>query len=293
MAVEGGSVVQQIISGLQAGSWYSLMALAIVLVLKATDVPNFAMAEIGLLPAFCVWALIDGVGIAWWLAVPAGLLAGAVLAIVVERTAIRPILAESHFATVLMTIALFVILNSVVQLAWGSEPRKIDSPFAGSFTVAGQVVAYEQLLSIVAGLAVAVALVVFFRTPLGVQMQAIAEDRVTPRLLGVSVRTVFRTSWALAGVIATIAMLLQGQASLLTDQNGSGLLIKGFVAATLGGFSSITGAFVGGLALGVAENLAGAYISTSSKGAIALLAIVVVLAIKPQGLFGRHQVREV
>ncbi|GAA4530617.1 MULTISPECIES: branched-chain amino acid ABC transporter permease [Nonomuraea] len=284
---------QQIISGLQAGSWYSLMALAIVLVLKATDVPNFAMAELGLFPAFCTWALIDGAHLSWWLAVPIGLLIGVALSVVVERTAIRPILAENHFATVLMTIAVFVVINAVVQLVWGSEPRKIDSPFAGSFTVAGQVVAYEQLLSIAAGLAVMAGLILFFRTPLGVRMQAIAEDRVTPRLLGVSVTTVFRTSWALAGAIATIALLLQGQASLLTDQNGSGLLIKGFVAATLGGFSSITGAFVGGLALGVAENLAGAYISTSSKTAIALLAIVVVLSIKPQGLFGRHQVREV
>lgn len=286
-------MAQQIISGLQAGSWYALMALAIVLVLKATDVPNFAMAEIGLLPAFGTWALMDGVGLSWWLAVPAGLLVGAALAMTVERTAIRPILAESHFATVLMTIAVFVVINAVVQLVWGSRPRPIESPFAGSFTVAGQVVAYEQLVSIGAGLAVALALIAFFRTPLGVQMQAIAEDRVTPRLLGVSVTTVFRTSWALAGVIATLAMVLQGQASLLTDQNGSGLLIKGFVAATLGGFSSIAGAFVGGLALGVAENLAGAYVSTSSKSAIALLAIVVVLSVKPQGLFGRHQVREV
>ena len=284
---------QQIISGLQAGSWYSLMALAIVLVLKATDVPNFAMAEIGLLPAFCTWALIDGVGLSWWLAVPIGLLIGAALAIVVERTAIRPILAESHFASVLMTIAVFVVINAIVQLVWGSEPRKVESPFAGSFTVAGQIITYEQLVSIGAGLAVALALIAFFRTPLGVQMQAIAEDRVTPRLLGVSVTTVFRLSWALAGMIATLAMVLQAQASLLTDQNGSGLLIKGFVAATLGGFSSVIGAFIGGLALGVAENLAGAYISTSSKSAIALLAIVLVLSIKPQGLFGRHQVREV
>jgi branched-subunit amino acid ABC-type transport system permease component len=189
-------VWQQIISGLQAGSWYSLMALAIVLVLKATDVPNFAMAELGLFPAFCTWALMDGAGLSWWLAVPAGLLIGVVLAVVVERTAIRPILAENHFATVLMTIAVFVVINAIVQLVWGSQPRKIDSPFAGSFTVAGQVVAYEQLVSIAAGLVVMVGLILFFRTPLGVQMQAIAEDRVTPRLLGVSVTTVFRTSWA-------------------------------------------------------------------------------------------------
>jgi branched-chain amino acid transport system permease protein len=286
-------VGQQIISGLQEGSWYSLMALAIVLVLKATDVPNFAMAEMGLVPAFCVWALIDGPGLSWWLAVPAGIVAGMVLAVLVERAAIRPILAESHFATILMTIAVFVVLNSMLQLVWGSAPRRIESPFAGSFTVAGQVVAYEQLLSIAVGLAVAGGLLAFFRTPLGVQMESIAEDRVTPRLLGVSVTSVFRTSWALAGAIATVALLLQGQASVLTDQNGSGLVIQGFVAATLGGFSSITGAFVGGLALGVGENLAGAYISTSSESAIALLAIVLVLSIKPQGLFGRHQVREV
>ncbi|MQA13874.1 MAG: branched-chain amino acid ABC transporter permease [Pseudonocardiaceae bacterium] len=284
---------QQIISGLQAGSWYALMALAIVLVLKATDVPNFAMAEMGLFPAFCIWTLVGPLEQSYWLAVPAGLIIGAALALLVERVAIRPVLAESHFTTVLMTIAMFVAINAVTQLVWGSVPRTIDSPFGGSVTVAGQVVDAEQLVSIGAGVAVMLGLLVFFRSRIGVQMQAIAEDRVTPRLLGVSVNRVFRISWALAGMIATVAMLLQGQASLLTDQNGAGLVIKGFVAATLGGFSSVTGAFVGGLALGVAENLAGDFISTSAKSAVALLAIVVVLTLKPRGLFGRARAREV
>ncbi len=284
---------QQIIGGLQAGSWYALMALAIVLVLKATDVPNFAMAEMGLLPAFCIWTLVGPLDRSYWLAVPVGLVIGAALALLVERVAIRPILAESHFATVLITIAMFVAINAVTQLAWGSVPRTIDSPFSGSFTIAGQVIDAEQVVSIGAGVVVMLGLLVFFRSRVGVQMQAIAEDRVTPRLLGVSVNRVFRISWALAGTIATLAMLLQGQASLLTDQNGAGLIIKGFVAATLGGFSSVTGAFVGGLALGVAENLAGDFISTSAKSAVALLAIVVVLTVKPQGLFGQARAREV
>ena len=124
-------------------------------------------------------------------------------------------------------------------------------------------------------------------------MRAVAEDRVTPRLLGVRLPRVFRITWALAGAIATVAVLLAAQASVLNDQTGQTLILTGFVAATLGGFSSIVGAFVGGLVLGVVENLAGAYISTSAASAVSLLVVVLVLMIRPEGIFGQARVREV
>ena len=151
----------------------------------------------------------------------------------------------------------------------------------------------QECEAIVVGAGVAFGLTTFFRTPWGVQMQAVAEDRVTPRLLGVSINRVFTVSWGLAGMVATLSMILLTESTVLTDQSASNIIIKGFVAATIGGFSSVAGAFIGGLALGVMENLAGAYISTGSASAVALVAIVVLLMFRPEGLFGRARPREV
>lgn len=286
-------MAQQIISGLAAGSGYAMLALALVLVLKATGVPNFAQAEIGLIPAFLVWTLMTSVGMNYFVAVAIALLAAFALGAVVERVMIRPILAESHFAAVLMTIGLFTALNSVTALIWGSKSRVIDSPFSASFQVAGQTITYEQVLAIVVGAAIAFGLTRFFKTSWGVQMQSVAEDRVTPRLLGVNVGRVFMSSWGMAAVISAIALIMLTQSTILTDQSAAGLILKGFVAATIGGFSSVTGAFIGGLSLGVLENLVGAYISTAGQSAVALIVIVGLLMLKPEGLFGRVRPREV
>jgi branched-chain amino acid transport system permease protein len=285
-------VVQVIVGGLQVGSTYALMALALVLVLKATDVPNFAMAEMGLLPAFIVLVLIDN-HVNYFLAALAGIAAGAVLGVVVERFFIRPILRSSHFAIVFMTIGLFFVLNSIVALEWGSTPRTVHAPATDTWSIGGTVISQQAVVAVVVGFVIMIALTLFFRSRAGVQMRAIAEDRVTPRLLGVRLPRVFRITWALAGAIATVAVLLAAQASVLTDQTGQTLILTGFVAATLGGFTSIVGAFVGGLVLGVVENLAGAYISTSAASAVSLLVVVLVLMARPEGIFGQARVREV
>lgn len=284
---------QVIASGLQVGSSYALIALALVLVLKSTNVPNFAQAEMGLLPAFLAWQAMTSLHAPYWVGILVGVAAGIALSLVIERVLIRPILNQSHFAVVMMTIGIFFTLNSIDGVVWGSQPRTIKSPFSGHFRVAGTVVTYEQVVAVGLGLAIMLALHWFFTTRRGVQMRALAEDRVSPRLVGVSVNRVFVTAWAIAGVISALAVILDTQATVLSDQSAGTLIIDGFVAATLGGFSSITGAFVGGLALGILENLAGTYISTSSASAVALVAVFIVLMAKPSGLFGQATVREI
>jgi branched-chain amino acid transport system permease protein len=285
-------MIQQVIAGLQSGSVYAMLALAVVLILKATDVPNFATADMGLVPVFVIWQAIDS-GWSYWLAVPMGIVFGIVLALVIERLLIRPILAESHFATVLMTIGVSVVLGATIQLRFGSEPRRLEAPFSGNFEVGGIFITYDQLLIIALGIVFAFGLRAFFRTPWGVQMQAVAEDRVTPRLLGVRIGRVFAVSWGLAGAISTVALLLHTQSSVLTDAAAGPLILKAFVAATMGGFGSIMGAFLGGLALGVLENLSGFYINTGSRAAVAMIFVVIILMVKPEGLFSRPRPREV
>ncbi len=289
----GEQVGQVIVSGLAAGSTYALLALALVIVLKATNVPNFAQAEMGLIPAFITWELMNSWHFNYAEAVLCGLASGVVIAVVAERLFIRPILAHSENATVMMTLGLFFTFNGFSGLMWDSEPRTIASPFSGYFHLAGTVVTYEELVAIGVGLVSVIVLSWFFRTNVGAQMRALAEDRTTPRLVGVRPNRVFLISWAIAGVLSAVALLLATQATVLNDQSGVSILLYGFVAATLGGFTSLVGAFVGGLALGVMTNLAGFYVSTSGADAVALIIVFIVLMLRPRGLFGESLVREI
>jgi branched-chain amino acid transport system permease protein len=286
-------VGQVIVSGLAAGSTFALLALALVLVFKATNVPNFAQAEMGLLPAFITWQLMTTFHVGYALGVLAGIASGVVIAVVIERSCIRPILAHSESASVMMTIGLFFVLNSISGLVWDSAPRIIAAPFGSLYRVAGTTITEEQVVAIGVGVVVVVVMSWFFRTHLGSQMRALAEDRVTPRLVGVNPNRVFLVAWAIAGALSAIALLLATQSTVLNDQSGVAIILDGFVAATLGGFNSLLGAFVGGLVLGVLTNLAGTYVSTSGASAVALLIVFLVLMARPRGLFGQARAREV
>ena len=286
-------MTQQIISGLAAGSSYALLALGLVMTLKTTNVPNFAMGAMGLLPVYLVYTVWSRFHVPYGLAIAIGIAAAFALGWIVERATIRKLAGLSHFTTVLMTIGVWFALNSVVGLAWGFEPRPLATPLNGSFAVGSVVVTYLQVVTLVVGLGIAAALIWFFRTPWGVRMKAVAEDPMVPRLLGVRAGTVSGLSWAIASAIAAVAVLLSAQASVLNPQSGDDLIINGFVAATAGGFSSIGGAVVGGLALGVIENLAGGYISTAAASTIALVAIMAILLVRPTGLLGAASGREI
>jgi branched-chain amino acid transport system permease protein len=286
-------MLQQIISGLESGSWYSLLALSIVIVMKATDVPNFAQGQIGLVAAFFAWWTMSK-GLPFGIAVVLGLVAGAIVGAVLEPIAIRPLMHRGHFPILLMTIGMTFALSAVVTLIWGSTPRQFEAPWTGeNFEVAGQIITYGQLVTIAVGLVVAFVLTAFFHTPWGVRMRAIAENPGVARLLGVPSGRVSTLAWAIGGALAAMAMMLHTQATLLTDSAAEGLILKAFVAAVIGGFSSLTGAFIGGLAIGVFENLAGAYISTGWKSAVALMMVLAFLLAKPQGLVRTAKVREV
>lgn len=286
-------MLQQLISGLETGSHYSLVALAIVVIMKSTDVPNFAMAEMGLTSAFVAWRLVDA-GASFGVAVLGGLAFAVLLGIFLEFFFLRPLSGASHFPTLLMTIGITFGLNAATALYFGTGPKNFSSPWAGSrFTVAGTVVSVSQVVTIVVGIIIVVALTRFFHTSWGAQMRAIAENRSVARLLGISAGRVSAMAWAIGSFMAAIAVILSTSSAVLSPQAGTALIIKGFVAAVLGGFTSMSGAFVGGLLIGVLENMAGSYISTSSKSAIALVVVFVVLLVRPTGLFAQAKPREV
>lgn len=286
-------MLQSLLSGLEAGSWYSLLGLAIVVVMKAADVPNFAMAEIGLLATY-VGATLASAGVPFWVAVLATVLSGVVAAVVIDVLVMRRLAGRGHFPLLLMTIGLSLALNAVIGRIWGQQARRFDAPWSGSFLGIGGVdVSWSQIVTIVLGAVAAIAITAFFRSSLGAQMRAVAEDRATARLVGVNVRRVSAFAWGMGGAIAAVAVMLQAQSTLVSTHSASSLIVYGFVAATMGGFVSLIGTFVGGLALGVIQAMAGLYISTSVEFAVALLAVVLVLLARPAGFTAGLKLRDV
>lgn len=286
-------MLQSILSGLEAGSWFSLLGLAIVVVMKAADVPNFAMAEIGLFATY-IGTTLAAVGVNFWLAVVGTLVAGGVAAIVIDIGLMRRLSGFGHFPLLLMTIGLSLTLNAVIGRIWGQEARRFEAPWSGSFvSIAGAEVSWSQIVTIVLGAVGAIAITAFFRTSTGAQMRAVAEDRSTARLVGVRVGRVSAIAWGIGGVIATVAVMLQAQSTLVSTHSAASLIVYGFVAATMGGFVSLIGTFFGGLALGVIQSLAGNYISTSIEFAVALLAMVLVLLARPSGFTAGLRLRDV
>ncbi|GAA0828089.1 branched-chain amino acid ABC transporter permease [Streptosporangium amethystogenes subsp. fukuiense] len=286
-------MLQTVLSGLESGSWFALLGLAIVVVMKAADVPNFAMAEIGLVATY-VGTALNALGGSFWPAVVVTLLVGTLLAIVIDLALMRKLAKYGHFPLLLMTIGLSLALNALIGLIWGHEPRSFTAPWSGKYVeIAGLVVSWAQVVTIVVGALGAIGITAFFRSPTGAQMRAVAENRATARLVGVNAGRLSAIAWGMGGLIATMAVMLQAQSTLVSTHSAASLILYGFVAATMGGFVSLFGTFVGGLALGIIQQLVGTYISTSAQFAVALLAVFLVLMLRPDGFTKGLRLRDV
>ncbi|MEP6642791.1 MAG: branched-chain amino acid ABC transporter permease, partial [Gaiellales bacterium] len=173
-------MLQTLVSGLESGSWFALLGLAIVVVMKAADVPNFAMADIGLVATY-VGISLAGAGVPFWLAVVATLVTGIALGVVIDVALMRRLAKYGHFPLLLMTIGLSLALTALAGLIWGHDPRSFRAPWTGaSIEIGGGVaIGVSQIVSIVVGLLGAIAISAFFTTPVGAQMRAVAENRAT------------------------------------------------------------------------------------------------------------------
>ncbi len=286
-------MIQTMLSGLESGSYFALLGLAIVVVMKAADVPNFAMAEIGLVATY-VGVVLNAAGGNFWVSVIVTLVVGAALAVVIDLALMRRLAKYGHFPLLLMTIGLSLALNALIGLIWGHEPRNFVAPWSGNFvSVLGLDVSWAQIVTIAVGALGAIGITAFFRSSTGAQMRAVAENRSTARLVGVNAGRLSAIAWAVGGVIAATAVMLQAQSTLVSTHTATSLIIYGFVAATMGGFVSLIGTFFGGLLLGVIQELVGTYISSSAQFAVALLVVFVVLVVRPAGFTKGVSLREV
>ena len=289
-------IANLIVGGLAAGCLYAMVGIAIVIVLNVTDIANFAQGEMAMVTTFFAYWLLDSVGLSWWQAAPIAILFGLVQGVIIQQVVIRPLIGSPVLSSIIATLGLNTVLNSVAGLIWGHQTYAFPSPFAFStpFMLAGIPVPVDSVVNIAAGLAIVIAMTWFLRfTWIGLGLRAASQNPMVARMMGVSISRSSAIAWGLGGLIGGISGILVAP-SLFLDTNLMGaLLIKAFAGGVLGGLNSLIGAFLGCLALGVAENLAGAYVSPAFGEAITFIVIIAVLVVRPEGIFGRVRARKV
>jgi branched-chain amino acid transport system permease protein len=289
---------QQVVSGLAAGGVYGALALALVLIHRATGVINFAQGEMATFSTYILWTLTNNHGFSYWPAFAATLLASFLGGIAIHQAVIRPVERGSQVRVVIVTIGLLLLINGLMTWIWSGEVRAVQSPFpGGTFDVAGVAIAYRDIGTIAVCLGAVAVLWAFFQfTKVGLALRASAVNPAEARLVGVRVTWMLGLGWGLAAALGAIAGVLTAPSTFLDPTMMQAVLIYAFAAAVLGGIDSPIGAVVGGLLLGVGLNLLGTYVDfvgSELRLPAALLVILVVLLVRPGGLFGRPEVKKV
>ncbi|MFF2088122.1 branched-chain amino acid ABC transporter permease [Nocardia sp. NPDC058176] len=287
---------QQLIEGLSAGAIYAGLALALVLIYRFTGIVNFAQGELAMFSAFLAWQLSQVMP--FWAALPLTLALSFVAGMLIERVIIRPVEGAPEITLVIVTVGLFFTVHAVAGWIWSYQVKPFPNPFPEGAIRAGGVSVGFGSLGIFAVVAVVMALlyVLFRYTGIGLAMRAVACNPSSARLVGIRVGTVLALGWGLAALVGSVSGVLSAPLLFLEPNMMGGVLIYAFAAATLGGFDSPGGAVAGGLIVGVAETLTGAYvdaIGTELKIGVPLVIILGVLLVRPQGLFGHAAVERV
>ena len=290
-----GEFIQQTATGLATGSVYAMLALAIVLIYQSTRVVNFAQGEMAMVSTFIAWTWLGHVD--YWPAFALTLVVSALVGAAIERIALRPVEDAPPLNSVIVTLGLFTILNSVALWRWGGVPKPFPSPgiFSGSPLEVGTITISRLNIGIF-GMSVAIMALLFAflnYTKTGLAMRASAENPLAARMVGIRVGNMLTIGWALSAAVGGVAGMLLAPILALQPSMMFGVIIFAFAAAVLGGMNSLPGAIVGGLTLGVAQNLSGTYISPHTGSidvTVAFLVIVLVLVVKPTGLLG-HEVK--
>lgn len=289
--------LEQVIAGVAAGGIYASLALALVLIYRAMGLINFAQGEFAMFTAFICWALLQGLDLPFAAALIIAVAIGAVGAFAIERIVVRPFEHGSPLVIIIVTLALFNITNSLAGFIWGYSPRSFPSPFPAKPVDVGGILVSIQDAAIIGVSLITLALLylLFNRTRLGLAMRAAALYPEVSALLGVRTGLMLGLGWGLATAVGAISGILVAPRILLEPNMMQSVIIYAFAAAVLGGIDSPLGAVTGGLVLGTALALIGAYLPALAdlRLALSLLLIVVLLVVRPSGLFGQRHVLRV
>ena len=282
-----GELVQTLVSGIAVGSSYALMGLAMVIIYKTSELINFAQGEMALLSVFLTYMVLEYYHFPFYVAFPSALAFALLLGFFLEFAVLRRAKEPNVLGMIIITIGLEMILMGFVSWKFGAEPKTMRFPLSpyDSFSL--------EALTFVVALTLMAVLFLFLRySKLGIAMKATQQNKMTARLMGIRTNRILMITWGISSLVGCTAGLLIAptimQPYMMWDP-----MLKGFAAAVLGGMTSLPGSVFGAYIIGVVENLFGGYVSIEFKSAVAFFIIVLVLCIKPSGLFARHHVKKV
>jgi branched-chain amino acid transport system permease protein len=282
-------VLQLLISGIAQGCIYGLIALGFVLIYKATETVSFAQGELMMLGAFGGLAGMTFLGFPYWLAVLSAIAGMAVFGMLLERVVIRPILGQPAFSIVMLTIGIGYVARGLITMipGIGTETHTLPVPYKDQIWKLGGLVLNVEQMVVIAATAVlsAVLFTVFKYSKIGIAMQASSQNQLAAYYMGIPVKRINGLVWGLAAAVAAIAGLLLAPITFVHANMGF-IGLKAFPAAVVGGFGSLPGAIVGGLIIGIVESFAGFYLPDGFKDIAAYIVVLVMLMVKPNGLFG-------
>jgi branched-chain amino acid transport system permease protein len=290
IAVTTDQLVQTLLGGLAIGCIYSLIALGISMIIRATEILHFAQGEIMMIGSMMGLSAFWLAEMPFVLVLLFGILGGGAASMLVELAIYRPLARRVALLNIVIaTLGVSIVLQNVARLTWGSEPLRYPALFASKgLVLAGFVVSPQLVWIVFLGAMIMGALMLFFHfTRLGIAMQAAAQDANAARLMGISVERTTTLTFAVSGMMAGAAGVLLGSLFFASFNMGFTTGIKAFVAATLGGLGSVPGAMVGGLLFGLIETFSGTLISTSYKDAVGMIILILILLFAPMGLFTR------
>jgi branched-chain amino acid transport system permease protein len=288
-------LLQQVLSGIASGSLFAILALALVMVYRSTDVLNFAQGEMALFSTFIAWTFLATMD--FWPAFFLSLVVAAAMGAALERFVLRHVEEAPVLNAVIVTLGLFTAFSGLSLTVWGSLPKGFGpfSVFKGPPVHIGPASIGQANVGILITAVIVMALLylLFQQTKLGLAMRAVAQNRVASRLVGIRVGQILSIGWGLSAAVGAVAGVLVAQTSGLSLALMFNVLLFAFAAAVLGGLDSPIGAIVGGLAIGIIKNLAGTYIDPGVDVTVALLVIVLVLMVRPTGIFGHRVLKRV
>ncbi|ABW68813.1 branched-chain amino acid ABC transporter permease [Desulfosudis oleivorans] len=289
------NLVQMIVSGIAVGSAYALMGLGMVLIYKASEVPNFVQGEMALAPVFISYLLMNSYGAPVWAAFAGALAFAMVLGCILEFAVLRRAKEPNVLGLIIITIGLEMILLGLVSWKFGADQRSLPFPISSydSVMIGNIFISTLDLLTLVVALVIMTILFLFFRfSKLGVAMKATQQNETAARLMGIRTNRIKMVTWGISAMVGSVAGLLAAPVIMEPFMMWDPML-KGFAGAVVGGMTSLPGAVVGAYLVGVIEHLFGGYVSIEFKSVVAFVVIVIVLCVKPSGLLAKHYIKKV
>lgn len=283
--------LQQVFNGIMFGSTYAIVALGLTLVMGILNIPNFAHGHLYMLGGYITYLFIGTLGLSYWPSVILAMIVLGLVGMLMERIVYRPLADQPPINAFIAAIGALLFLEALALVVWGPQGLRIDDPYPQTIHVLGIIMSVQRLLVIVGAVVLIVALHLFMKkTLLGTTIEAVAQNREGAMLNGINVNRVSAITFAISAATAAVAASFLSPIFMLSPSMGAILGMKAFIIVLLGGMGSIPGAILGGYILGLLEALGGGYISAAYKDVFAFGALILILSIKPTGIFGKKEV---